>query len=111
GRAFARDLGGWAGGRVPPPQAEGRGVDPAAGGGPQPVEPLLVLLVGRVAEDLQQLPVPPDPAAVLGRAGAATTGTPRVRHLRFGDEHVLHQDVVLPVVAEVVGVAQPVAGP
>jgi hypothetical protein len=66
--------------------------------------------VARVGKDLDEVVVSPNAAAVLRRtspaageaSGAGGAG------LRRGD--VLDKDVVFPVVAEVVGVAEPVAG-
>src|SRR5262249_13905049 len=48
---------------------------------------------------------PPDPAAVVRRGGAPATRAPRGRRLA-GVEHLFYDDVVLPVVAEVVGIPE-----
>ena len=46
----------------------------------------------------------PDPAAVLRRPIPAPAGAARVSHSRLGRDDLLHDDVVPPVVAEVVAV-------
>jgi len=67
---------------------------------------LIVLLVGGVLQHLHELGVAPDAAAVVGRGGTPPTRAPRVPRRLVVVEYLLHQDVVVPVVAEVVGVAQ-----
>src|SRR5205823_13760077 len=52
----------------------------------------------------------PDAPAVLRRAGAASADDDRVGRALGGALHLLHHDVVLPVVAEVVVVAEASAG-
>jgi hypothetical protein len=47
--------------------------------------------------------ISPRTAAVLGRAGALARHTDRVARARLGGEHLLHHDLMLPVVTEVVG--------
>src|SRR6266511_130128 len=72
----------------------------------QPLQPVLVFRVVGIVEGLHKLGVAPDAAAVLRRGGASPTGAARIGRRLVAVEDLLNQDVVFPVVAEVVGVAQ-----
>src|SRR3954452_1790511 len=74
-----------------------------------PADPLQhgrVLLVLGIADRLQKLLIAPDPTDILRRTGPSAGQASRVQHTRLRREHLLHEDVVLPVVAEVVQVAE-----
>ena len=65
-----------------------------------------MLLVAGVGEDRLEIGVSPGAAAVLRRAGSLRGHEDRVVGVGVGVEQVLDEDLVLPVVAEVVGVAE-----
>jgi hypothetical protein len=69
----------------------------------------LVLFVAGVGEDCFEVGVSPGAAAVLWWAGAFRGAERRVVDLGVGVKEVFDHDLVLPVIAEVVGVAEPVA--
>src|SRR4029077_11290813 len=72
----------------------------------EPLQPVFVLLVGGVPQNLHELGVAPDAAAVVGRGGTPPPRATRVPRGLVMVENLLHPDVVVPVVAEIVGVAQ-----
>ena len=65
---------------------------------------------GRVGKDVAELGIAPYAAAVLGRAGSPTSEADGVWY-PVRRQEVLDEHVVLPGVAEIVGVAQPGTGP
>jgi hypothetical protein len=80
----------------------------------EPLEPSLVLLVGRVGDRLLQVGVTPGTTAVLGRAGSLPRQVRRDRggtRTRIRRENLLQLDLVISVIAELVEVAQPVPRP
>ena len=85
---------------------DGGGVELAGVVEAQPPEHLLVFVVVGVGEDAPEVRVSPGAAAVLWRAGALGDDQDRVGDVRVGVEQVFDDDLVLPVVAEVVGVAE-----
>ena len=68
----------------------------------------MAFVVG-VGEDLFELRVSPGAAAVFGWAGPLGGDQDGVVELGVGVEQILDEDLVFPVVAEVVCVAEPVA--
>src|SRR5215211_8861704 len=76
-----------------------RGVDP------EPFEHVGVLGVRLIGEGLAKIGVAPHPTAVLRRATALASEANGVAPAGIGREHLLEDDVVLPVIAEVVDVA------
>jgi hypothetical protein len=87
--------------RLPDQQVRGRLVEvgqPIA----HPRAQVLVLVVVRVGEHVEQLGVPARPAAVLRRAGALA-----VHAARLGAASPEQLNVVLPVIAEVIDIAEP----
>jgi hypothetical protein len=64
----------------------------------------------RVGKDVAELGMAPHAAAVLGRAGSPASEADGLRH-PVGRQDLFDEHVMLPEVAEVVGVAQPGAGP
>src|SRR5262249_16461764 len=81
---------------------EGVGIERAT----DPLATLVVLGMGRIGEGLNQPPVAPRPAPVLGPAGAPTGDARPNRPVGGGGQHLLDPDVVFPAVAEVVGVPE-----
>ncbi len=74
-----------------------------------PLDPLVVFWVRRVAEDGQQLLVSPWSAAVLRWAGSPAVGAGGHGHARCERDRLLDGDLVFPPVAEVVAVFERVA--
>lgn len=89
---------------------DGVGVEFAGVVEAEPFEHLLVFVVAGVGEDLFEVRVSPGAAAVLWWAGSLRGHEDRVVDVRVGIEQVFDEDLVLPVVAEVVGVAEASAG-
>src|SRR5262245_2392902 len=87
------------------------GVEVLARGQTQPFEHVGVFLGVRIGQCGLQVLVPPGTAAVLWWARALAGCAHRAGHRGAGREDLLQGDVVLPVVAEVVGVADLVADP
>lgn len=85
---------------------DGGGVEFAGVVEAEPLEHVLVFVVGGVGEDLPEVGVAPGAAAVLGRAGSLGGDQCGVVGVGIGVEQVFDGDLVLPVVAEVVGVAE-----
>ena len=83
-------------------QVERLGVESVA----EPLEPLGVVLAGRLSQRVEQLSVAEGPAAVVRRRGPPAVEAVRGVDGRVGRQDVLDDDVVLPVVAEVVAVEQ-----
>jgi hypothetical protein len=77
---------------------EGFGVE----GPTDPLQSPVMLGVLGIADGLQELGAPPDAAHILGRAGPLAGDVPGVRDPRLRGKHLLHDDPVLPAVAEIV---------
>src|SRR6266536_1264786 len=83
-----------------------RGVGRRIGGGfePEPLQSVFVLRVVGVGQDVHQVRVAPDASAVIRWGGAPPARAARIARCPVPVEHLFYQDVLLPVVAEVVGV-------
>src|SRR5689334_14261108 len=64
--------------------------------------------MGRVSQRGLELVIPPRAADVFGRARPPAGDTARVAHPRLRSEDLVHGELVDPVVAEVVEVAEPI---
>lgn len=71
----------------------------------EPFQPFRLFRVFRIGEDLDQVLVSPHAAAVVGWGRTPPADTYRVGGRWVGECRLLDQDVVFPVVAEVIGVA------
>jgi hypothetical protein len=71
---------------------------------------VVVVGVVGVGQRLGQVLIAPDAAAVFGWAGAASAGAAWVAGGRVWLEEFLYDDVEVPVIAEVVGIADFIAG-
>src|SRR5215472_12481735 len=72
----------------------------------QPLQPLRPFPVGRIGHCVQQIAVAPESTAVLGRAGATSGEADDTPLVGCGTVRLLHQQLVPPVVAEVIYVDQ-----
>src|SRR4051812_43469334 len=80
------------------PWVKGLGIELSA----DPPHELLVLVVTRVGEDLQELLVARDPAHVFGRAGSLSFQTQRVTLTRLNPQAALEEYLMPPGIPEVV---------
>src|ERR1022692_3902109 len=72
----------------------------------EPFKPLLVLTVFWILDRFEEVAVTPGTATVLRRAGTAAFDAARILHLGVSLQHLLDLDNVIPIVAEIVGVAE-----
>jgi len=86
------------------------GIELVRGVDPEPFEHVGVLGVRLIGEGLAKIGVAPHPTAVLRRATALASEAHGVAPAGIGREHLLEDDVVLPVIAEVVDVADALSG-
>src|SRR5438552_3934360 len=71
-----------------------------------PFQPLFVLWVVRVIQDLEELSIAPDATDVLGRTGSPAFEADRVCHTGLRLQQLLDDEVVLPSVAKVIFIQQ-----
>src|ERR1022692_2179020 len=72
----------------------------------EPFKPLLVLTVFWILDRFEEVAVTPGTATVLWRTGTAAFDASRILDLGFSLQHLLDLNDVIPVVAEIVGVAK-----
>ena len=72
---------------------------------PEPLQHVVVAWMGGVGQGLGEVGVAPDAAAVLRRGCASSAGAAWIAERAVPVENLFHHDIVFPVVAEVVGVA------
>src|SRR5438034_10100264 len=73
-----------------------------------PFQPLLILWVVWISQDMQELGIAPDATDVLGRTSSPTLEAYRVRRTELGLEHFLDAEDMFPSVATVVFIEETV---
>src|SRR5215472_6147321 len=71
-----------------------------------PFQHLLVRLVARILDGVEEVAVAPGTATIFRWAGSTAFHAAGILHLRIGVQHLLYLDDVFPIVAHVVGVPE-----